>query len=79
MSKVQNNYDDSKSSEPSAVVLLAAIADTTWRMFVPIIGLLLVGRCIDQIYNSKPLGMIIGVVLGTLITGVLIARLLKKG
>jgi F0F1-type ATP synthase assembly protein I len=79
MSKVQNNYDDSKSSEPSAVVLLAAIADTTWRMFVPIIGLLLVGRYIDQIYNSKPLGMIIGVVLGTLITGLLIGRLLKKG
>ena len=79
MSKVQNNDDDSKSSEPSAVVLLAAIADTTWRMFVPIIGLLLVGRYIDQIYNSKPLGMIIGVVLGTLITGLLIGRLLKKG
>lgn len=79
MSKAQNNDDDKKSSEPSAVVLLAAIADTTWRMFVPIIGLLLVGRYLDQTYSSKPAGMIIGTVLGTLITGVLIGRLLKKG
>lgn len=54
-----------KSAEPEALgVILATIGDTTWRMFVPSVGLTLLGVWADGHFQTKPWLMIIGIVLG---------------
>lgn len=57
--------DGQKSTEVETVsVLLATIGDTTWRMFVPAVGLTLVGVWADAQLETKPWLMIAGIVLG---------------
>lgn len=58
--------------------MLTTIGDTTWRMFVPIVGLLLVGNAIDTHLHTAPLWLLIGVVIGSVIAGILIKRQLTK-
>lgn len=55
------------------------MADTTWRMFIPIVGLLLVGRDVDTRLGTKPLLMLVGAAIGALIAGALIRKQLKRG
>lgn len=57
--------------------VLLDMADTTWRMFVPTIGLLLVGRHFDVQYGTKPWLMLAGAVLGSLVAAMLIRNQLK--
>ena len=38
----------------TVVLLLGTIADTTWRMFVPVIGLLLFGVWADKRFDTLP-------------------------
>lgn len=59
------------------LVLFGTIADTTWRMFVPIIGLMLLGDLVDQHFETKPLFALIGVVLGSIIAGWLVIKQLR--
>lgn len=54
------------------------MADTTWRMFVPIVGLLLAGRYVDTMTGTKPLLMLLGAVIGTGIAALLIKSQLKR-
>lgn len=54
------------------------MADTTWRMFIPIVGLLLVGREVDTRLGTKPLLMLAGAAIGAAIAAVLIKRQLKR-
>lgn len=54
------------------------MADTTWRMFVPTIGLLLLGRALDARYGTKPWGMVAGIILGTIIATMLVKRQLTR-
>ena len=78
MSKVHKS-DNAPVSPPSPNASIATtIADTTWRMFVPTIGLLLIGRAIDDTYATKPLGMAVGIVLGAIIAGILVVRQLNN-
>lgn len=77
----QGSRDKGAETPPEpkmALYLLATMADTTWRMFVPVVGTLLVGRQIDRAYQTRPLAMIIGTILGVLITAVLIKRQLNR-
>lgn len=54
-----------KSAEPELLgVMLATIGDTTWRMFVPSVGLTLLGVWADGHFETKPWLMIVGIVLG---------------
>ena len=53
--------------------------DTTWRMFVPTIGLLIVGNALDERFGSRPGLMLLGVILGGLIATYLVKRQLKDG
>lgn len=75
----------SASSEPSnpaptppekstAMLMLGDIGDTTWRMFVPTIGLALAGVYLDRQLDSGPWCMLTGALIGSLIA----ARLIKK-
>ena len=44
--------------QSTVLLLLGTIADTTWRMFVPIVGLLLLGVWVDRSYGTLPWGII---------------------
>lgn len=59
--------------------VLLDMADTTWRMFIPTIGLLMVGRWLDARYGLKPWLMLAGVAVGALIAAFLIQRQLTRG
>lgn len=55
------------------------MSDTTWRIFVPTVSLLLVGRHYDVQLGTKPWLMLAGFVAGTFIAAVLIRNQLKRG
>lgn len=78
MSKDSNEDTPAPAGKTPASVLILTIADTTWRMFVPTIGGLLLGRMLDEYWPYSPLGMIAGIVLGTAVTALLIKRQLQK-
>ena len=72
--------DDPKVPPTSSTVilLLATIGDTTWRMFVPTIGLMLIGLWVDSQLNTKFWMTVIGIVIGSIIAGLLIRNQLRN-
>lgn len=58
----------------TVILLLSTMADTTWRMFVPIIGLAVGGLLLDKQFHTTPVLMIIGIVLGIILAAVLVRR-----
>ena len=52
-----------KQSSPSMVVY-ATIADTTWRMFVPVFAGALIGYGLDLALSTRPVGVISGTFVG---------------
>lgn len=67
------------SHDTSTVILLLGIAgDTTWRMFVPVIGLTALGIWGDRSFETKPWLTIIGLAIGTTIASLLVRKQLKK-
>ena len=50
--------------ESTVILLLKDTGDTTWRMFVPSIGMTLVGVWLDTVFTTKPWLMIIGIIVG---------------
>ncbi len=67
------------SPQPGAAYLIMSMMDTTWRMFVPTIGLLLVGNALDEYFGTKPWLLLAGAVLGGAIAAILIKLQLAKG
>lgn len=59
--------------------LIASMADTTWRMFVPTIGLLLIGNALDGEFATKPWLMLAGAAVGGVIAAYLVKLQLRKG
>lgn len=77
--------DDTPSGTPdeppknsTVLLLLGTIADTTWRMFVPIIGLLLLGVWIDRTYGTLPWAMIVLTIIGIAVASELVRRQLTS-
>ena len=58
--------------------LILDMADTTWRMFVPTVGLLLLGRVADRHFGTNPWLMLAGVALGAAIATLLVKRQLTR-
>lgn len=54
-------------SSGTTLLIFGTIADTTWRLFVPVLGLLVCGMWLDGKTDKKPLFALIGVLLGFLI------------
>jgi len=80
MSTSQND-GDKKPTPPersTVVLLLGTIGDTTWRMFVPTIGLTVLGLLADKQLHTTPWIMIVGIIVGTLIAALLVRRQIKK-
>lgn len=76
MSSKSTEGDDPGPSP--ATVLILSIADTTWRMFLPIVGLLLLGRAADDAWHTGHLWMAIGTIVGIVISGLLIKQQLER-
>lgn len=72
--------DDPKVPPTSSTVLLllGTIGDTTWRMFVPTIGLMLVGFWVDTQLGTKFWMTVVGILIGSLVAGFLIRHQLKN-
>lgn len=70
---------DTARSRSVATAVLLDMADTTWRMFVPIVGLLLLGRFADKQLATKPWFMLGGVMIGSIIAMLLIKNQLQRG
>ena len=69
MAKSQNTSDtteDKAAQDSTPLLLLATIADTTWRMFVPAVGFTLLGVWLDGQFSTKPWLMFTGISLGAL-------------
>lgn len=57
--------DGKKSPDADAMMaIFGTIGDTTWRMFVPSVGLTLLGVWADGQFGTKPWLMLGGIVLG---------------
>lgn len=72
--------DDPKVPPTSSTVilLLATIGDTTWRMFVPTIGLMLLGLWVDTQLSTKFWLTLLGILIGSVIAGLLIRNQLRN-
>lgn len=62
----------------TVALLLGTIADTTWRMFIPTVGGILLGMEADRKFHTTPWGMIVGLAFGTYATYFLIRSQMKK-
>jgi len=60
------------------ILLLGAFGDTTWRMFVPTIGLMTAGFYADKSYDTFPWLFIVGLVAGSTVAGYLVYKQLSK-
>lgn len=80
MSSSQHQRDDkeSPSNQSPAIFLLTTLGDTTWRMFLPTIGLAVVGYLVDQEQSTTPWLFLLGFAIGCIITGFLIKQQLGK-
>ena len=58
----------------TVLLLLGTIADTTWRMFVPIVGFLLLGVWLDKQLGTVPWMMLLLLIIGIGIAAELIRR-----
>ena len=81
MSASQHDDGDKKPTPPDAstvILLLTTIGDTTWRMFIPTIGLTVLGLLADKSFHTTPWLMSVGIVTGSYIAYVLVKRQMKK-
>lgn len=79
MSAAADKSDKTPPPTKSTVVLLFVIAaDTTWRMFVPIIGGTILGVWADNTITPKPLATVIGISVGVVIAALLVRRQMKR-
>jgi hypothetical protein len=75
------NDSDKKPTPPdksTVILLLGTIGDTTWRMFVPTIGLTVLGLLADKQLHTTPWIMIAGIILGIILAYVLVRRQIKE-
>jgi F0F1-type ATP synthase assembly protein I len=68
-----------KAHPNSSLYLIVSMIDTTWRVFVPTVGLLLLGNYLDDRAHSSPWLMLLGAVVGGGIAALLVKRQLAKG
>ena len=59
--KVQS---DQKTDVDATAIMMQTIIGTTWRMFVPSIGLMLVGLWADLVLHTKPWLIFVGIIVG---------------
>lgn len=79
MSAAADKSDKSTPPAKSTVILLFMIAaDTTWRMFVPIIGGTALGVWADNVFATKPWATIAGITVGIAIAAWLVHQQMNR-
>lgn len=63
---------DKTDSPAAAMLVMKTMAGTTWRMFVPTIGLTLLGLWLDNVIGMKPWLTFGGIALGAVIAAMLV-------
>jgi hypothetical protein len=61
---VQKTDISVSKTDDSATLLMKTMVGTTWRVFLPTIGLTLLGLWLDNVINMKPWLMVAGISLG---------------
>ncbi|HBH77325.1 TPA: hypothetical protein DDX46_01095 [Candidatus Saccharibacteria bacterium] len=79
MSTSSNSSDDKPTppEKTTVVLLLGTIGDTTWRMFVPTVGLTILGVIGDNMFATKPWLTVGGIIIGIIGAALLVRRQLK--
>lgn len=80
MSTSPNNGDE-KFEPPSSstvILLMSTLADTTWRLFVPSVGMTLLGLAADSHFGTKPWLLVSGAILGCALAYLLVRSQMKK-
>jgi len=77
-SQTDNEKKPTPPNGSTVILLLTTIADTTWRMFVPTIGLTILGLLADKALQTTPWIMVVGIILGAYLAYVLVRRQIKK-
>lgn len=62
----------------TVILLLADIADTTWRMFVPTIAGAVIGWWIGSMIHTETIAGLIGLALGIIVSGLLVRDQFRK-
>ncbi len=80
MSSSSNSGDKAPTppDHSTVILLLADIADTTWRMFVPTLALTALGLWADATYNTGPWLSLAGVLVGCGIAALLVKKQFKR-
>ena len=80
MSDAANSSDKTEGppTKSTAVLLFTIAADTTWRMFVPVIGGTILGVWLDNSINSKPYATIASMAIGVGIAILLVRQQLNR-
>ncbi len=79
-----NDARDEKDSfaappdKSTVILLLGTIGDTTWRMFIPTIGLTLAGVYGDNSLSTKPWLTVLGIITGTGLAALLVRNQLRN-
>jgi positive regulator of sigma E activity len=75
------NRGDEKNVPPDSstvILLILTLADTTWRLFLPIVGLTILGLIVDKSLATTPWLMIIGILMGVGMAIILVRAQMKK-
>lgn len=75
---VSEEQTPSPTQKSATILLLRDMADTSWRMFVPIIGIMLLGLYGDVLLHTKPILLLVGLGIGVVVSALLVKRQLKK-
>lgn len=78
MTSPDKNEEPTTPDRSTVVFMLSTIADTTWRMFVPTIGLTFLGWMADKQWGTKPWLFILGIIVGATISALLVRRQLTN-
>lgn len=66
------------NGKPVDMVIYMTIADTTWRMFVPVLLGALLGYVVDKWLASRPIGVISGLGIGIVLAVLLVVMQYKR-
>lgn len=78
----QHESSQPKKSTENQLLIVGTFFDTTWRMFVPILITTLIGYGIDKAADSRPVGVLVGMVIGIILSIWLVVlqyKTVKKG
>jgi len=77
--RLSNEASQTTTERPNSVslLLIGTAIDTTWRAFVPTIGGTFLGIAIDHWLNTAPVGVIVCLAVGAVVSGLLIAKQLR--